>query len=114
MRQEEAAHAAVAGDLAGPIEYVYQRGPDGRQYAVGGSVGIQAIVSSGDPAELRRIGARLAAAATAPTNPSAQDHATARLGLRLYAQAGDDLPERPPARPDLLSGRSRGGSGVRS
>ena len=92
VRQEEEAHAAVAGDLAGPIEYLYQRGPDRRQYAVGGSVGVQATLSSGDPAELRRVGARLAAAATAPTKPSAQDYATARLGLRLYAQAGDDLP----------------------
>ncbi len=101
VRQEEEAHAAVAGDLAGPIEYVYQRGPDGRQYAVGGSVGVQAIVSSGDPAELRRIGAKLAAAATAPTSPSAQDLATARLGLRLYAQAGDHLPTGP--RLDLTS-----------
>jgi hypothetical protein len=101
VRQEESAHAAVAGDLAGPIEYVCQRGPDGRQYAVGGAVGIEAIIASGDPAELEGVGARLAAAATAPTNPSAQDHATARLALRLYAEAGQDPPE--PRRVDLTS-----------
>lgn len=101
VRQEETAHAAVAGDLAGPIEYVYQRGPDGRQYAVGGSVGIHAAAASGDPAELRRVGARLAAAATAPTSPSARDYATARLGLRLYAEAGQEPPQTP--RLDLTS-----------
>ena len=90
VRQEETAHAAVAGDLAGPIEYLHQRGPDGRQSAIGGSVGVEATVASGDPAELRRVGARLAAAAIAAVNPSAQDAATARLGLRLYAEAGPE------------------------
>lgn len=85
VRQEEKAHAAVAGDLAGPINYVYQRGPDGRQYAVGGSVGIQATNFSGDPAEAKRIGARMAAAANAATNPSAQDYAAAR---KAYAFGG--------------------------
>lgn len=101
VRQEETAHAAVAGDLAGPIEYVYQRGPDGRQYAVGGSVGIRAALTSGDPAAAQRVGVRLAAAAQAATNPSAQDQATARLGLRLYAEAAGKSPEAP--RVDLTS-----------
>jgi hypothetical protein len=101
VRQEETAHAAVAGDLAGPIDYVYQRGPDGRPYAVGGSVGIRAALTSGDPAAAQRVGARLAAAAQAATNPSAQDQPTARLGLRLYAEAAGKPPEAP--RVDLIS-----------
>ncbi len=79
VRQEEKAHAAVAGDLAGPINYVYQRGPDGRQYAVGGSVSVQAKTVSGDPNEAKRQSGRMAAAAHAATSPSAQDLATARL-----------------------------------
>ena len=89
VRQEEKAHAAAAGDLAGPIQYSYQRGPDGQLYAVSGSVGIRAVVRSGDPGEIGRLAGRIATAATAPTNPSAQDLATARLGHRLYAQAGE-------------------------
>lgn len=93
VRQEEKAHAAVAGDLAGPINYTYQRGPDGRQYAVGGSVGIQASVLSGDPAEAARKAGRLAAAANAATNPSAQDYAAARQAYAL----GSSLGEAPPA-----------------
>ena len=80
VRQEEQAHAANAGDLAGPISYTTVIGPDGRSYAVGGSVGIRAQVASGDPAEAERIGARLAAAAHAAVNPSAQDLAVARQG----------------------------------
>jgi len=83
---------SVAGDLAGPINYVYQRGPDGRQYAVGGSVGIQASVLSGDPAEAARKAGRLAAAANAATNPSAQDYAAARQAYALGSQLGATPP----------------------
>lgn len=86
VRQEEKAHAAVAGDLAGPITYSYQRGPDGRQYAVGGSVGIRATTFSGDPDEAKRLGGRMAAAANAATNPSAQDYATARQAYAFGSQ----------------------------
>lgn len=93
VRQEEKAHAAVAGDLAGPINYIYQRGPDGRQYAVGGSVGIQATNLSGDPAEAKRIGARMAAAANAATNPSAQDYAVARKAYAFGGQLADPSAE---------------------
>jgi hypothetical protein len=92
VRQEEDAHAAVAGDLAGPISYVYQLGPDGRSYAVGGSVGIQSSVASGRPEEARRQAGRIAAAANAATNPSAQDYAAAR---RAYA-LGSQLAAQPP------------------
>ena len=85
VRQEEQAHAAVAGDLAGPISYVYQRGPDGRLYAIGGSVQIEARSYSGDPQELARLGARLSAAAHAATNPSGADLSAAKLGYGLQA-----------------------------
>ncbi|MEZ5931111.1 MAG: putative metalloprotease CJM1_0395 family protein [Alphaproteobacteria bacterium] len=93
VRQEEEAHAAVAGDLAGPINYVYQRGPDGRHYAVGGSVGIRSSVVSGDPEEAKRQAGRIAAAANAATNPSAQDYAAARKAYAQGSQLG--LPTTP-------------------
>ena len=86
VRQEEQAHAAVAGDLAGPISYVYQRGPDGRLYAIGGSVPIKARSHTGDPQETAQLGARLSAAAQAATNPSGADLAAARLGYGLQAR----------------------------
>ncbi len=86
VRQEEKAHAAVAGDLAGPINYIYQRGPDGRQYAVGGSVSVQAKTVTGDPAEAKRLSGRMAVAANAATSPSAQDLATARMAYAFGSQ----------------------------
>ena len=85
VRLEDEAHAAVAGDLAGPISYVYQRGPDGRLYAVGGSVPIKAQAVSGNPEEAKRLGARIAAAAHAATNPSDADLAAANRGYGLQA-----------------------------
>ena len=90
VRQEETAHAGTAGSLAGPIAYVYQRGPDGRQYAVGGSVPISAQTVTGDPDEARRIGGRIAAAALAATNPSAADLSAA---ARAYRFAQPDTAE---------------------
>lgn len=86
VRQEEKAHAAVAGDLAGPINYTYQRGPDGRAYAVGGAVGIQASHLSGDPVEAASKAGRLSAAANAATNPSLQDYAAARQAYAFGSQ----------------------------
>lgn len=90
VRQEEKAHAAAAGDLAGPINYIYQVGPDGRQYAVGGTVQISGQTVTGDPAEAARLGNRVANAAMAAHNPSAQDLSAARAGYQ-FAGLGDDL-----------------------
>lgn len=89
VRQEEKAHAAAAGDLAGPISYTYATGPDGRQYAVGGSVAVSAQTVTGDPEEAARKGARLAHAANAAHNPSAADLQAARAGYAFAAQAGE-------------------------
>jgi hypothetical protein len=97
LRQEEPSHAAGAGDRAGGPADLHQRGPDGRQDALGGHAG----GASGGRAELLRGGAGLAATTTAPTDPPAQDHAAAQLGRRLYAQAGEQAPTRP--RLDLTS-----------
>lgn len=90
VRQEEQAHAAAAGAAAGPITYTYATGPDGRQYAVGGSVSVRISNPSGDPEEYARAAARLSYAANAAHNPSAADLAAARKG---YQSAGAALAE---------------------
>ncbi|MFT5486411.1 MAG: hypothetical protein ACI9JL_002262 [Paracoccaceae bacterium] len=87
VRQEEQAHAGTAGSMAGPIIYRYATGPDGRQYAVGGSVSVRLSNPSGDPAKFEDAAAKLSAAANAAHNPSAADLSAARKGYQAAAAA---------------------------
>ena len=77
VRAHERAHAAVGGQYASAPTYEYETGPDGKRYAVGGSVSIDTSPVDGDPEatiEKMRI---VQAAALAPAQPSAQDRAVA-------------------------------------
>lgn len=85
VKQEEKAHAAMAGAAGGPIRYKYATGPDGRQYAVGGKVPVDFSNPSGDPERARTVASRIATAANAAANPSAADLTMAR---RAYDAAG--------------------------
>lgn len=87
VRQEEQAHAGAAGAAAGPISYTFATGPDGRQYAAGGSVSVRLSNPSGDPAKFVQAAAKLAAAAHAAHNPSAADLAAARKGYQAAGAA---------------------------
>src|SRR5512140_2488477 len=64
VRAHEAAHLAAAGPAAaGGASYVYMMGPDGRLYAVGGSVKVDTSPVPGDPeATIRRARALIQAA----------------------------------------------------
>ncbi|MEM6438932.1 MAG: putative metalloprotease CJM1_0395 family protein, partial [Pseudomonadota bacterium] len=87
VRAHEQAHATVGRPYASAPSYVYQVGPDGRRYAVGGSVQIDMSPVEGDPeatAEKMRV---VAAAAMAPRDPSAADRAVAAAARALMAQA---------------------------
>ena len=61
VRAHEQAHKNVGGQYAGAISYEFQKGPDGRSYAVGGEVPIDASEIAGDPEatieKMRREGA---------------------------------------------------------
>jgi hypothetical protein len=92
VRQHEAAHLAVAGQYAqGGAEYTYQTGPDGKKYAIGGSVSIDVSEVEGDPeatiAKMRQV----AAAATAPAEPSNQDLKVAAAARQTEAKARIEL-----------------------
>ncbi len=57
VRAHERAHMAAGGaHVTGGPEYVYQKGPDGRQYAIGGHVSIDASSVPGDPEARKRPG----------------------------------------------------------
>ena len=88
VRQHEAAHIMAAGGQASSAPtYVYQTGPDGRRYAVGGSVQISMGSSTGDPEEAERTARKAHRAAMATGEPSAADLNTAQRAMSLAARA---------------------------
>ena len=92
VRQHEQAHLSAAGGLAqGGIQYQFQRGPDGRSYAVGGSVRIDTAPVPGDPAATVRKMAQVRRAALAPLEPSSTDRAVAQQASATASQARQEL-----------------------
>ena len=84
VRAHENAHRSAAGGLvvAGPI-YNFQRGPDGKAYAVGGEVRIN-TAKGHSPEQTIRSARQAQQAALAPKQPSSQDRAVAaRAGQRI-------------------------------
>lgn len=88
VRAHEQAHLAAAGPYAnGTPTFEFQTGPDGRQYAVGGEVSIDASPVPGDPEATVRKAQTIKRAALAPSDPSAQDRQVAAQAAQLEAQA---------------------------
>jgi len=91
VRAHEAAHKAAAGRYAtGAASFEYQRGPDGRQYAVGGEVSIDTSRPE-DPSEAQSKAQTIQAAALAPAEPSAQDRQVAQAASKMAADARAEL-----------------------
>ncbi len=93
VRAHELAHLASAGGLAGAPVFSYQTGPDGRRYAIGGSVSIDTS-SEGSPEETIAKAQRIRSAALAPGDPSAADRAVAARAARMESQARQMLARR--------------------
>ncbi len=91
VRAHEVAHASVGGQYAGAPSYQYKRGPDGRSYAVGGEVPIDATPVRGDPAATVRKLQTVANAALAPADPSPQDRRVASRAQAGIAEARAEL-----------------------
>ncbi len=91
VRRHEQAHAAAGGRFAGPPSYEYQRGPDGRLYAVGGEVSIDTSPVAGDPEATIAKAQQVRRAALAPSQPSPQDRRVAAEAQQQIAQARADL-----------------------
>ena len=77
VRAHEQAHKAVGGPHAGSISYEYDRGPDGKRYAVGGEVPIDVSEVPDDPKATIAKMQVVRRAALAPAQPSAQDRRVA-------------------------------------
>ncbi|MEM1027444.1 MAG: putative metalloprotease CJM1_0395 family protein [Planctomycetota bacterium] len=91
VRQHEQAHKAAAGQYAtsGPT-YSYQEGPDGKRYAVGGSVGIDASPEATPEETIAKMQV-VRRAALAPAEPSSQDRKVAAQASRTEQQARAEL-----------------------
>lgn len=88
VRSHEQSHISAGGaHVSGGAHYTYQRGPDNKQYAVGGSVSIDTAPVSGDPDATREKARQVRSAALAPSNPSAQDQSVAAQASSLEVQA---------------------------
>ncbi len=91
VKAHEQAHmAAGGGHVRGGAHYEYKTGPDGKNYASGGEVSIDA--SSGKtPEETINKMAQVKAAALAPANPSDQDRRVAAQADAKAAEARAEL-----------------------
>ena len=91
VRRHEQAHAAVGGGYASAPTYVYQQGPDGRRYAIGGSVQIDMSPVPNDPEATIAKMEVVRRAAMAPAEPSSADRSVAAAAQAAQAQALADL-----------------------
>ncbi len=88
VRRHEQAHLAAAGGFArsGAV-YNYQTGPDGKQYAVGGHVDIDAGAVPNNPQATIQKMQTVERAALAPADPSGEDRAVAAQAAQTLAKA---------------------------
>lgn len=91
VRTHEQAHANIGGQYAGSPSYEFERGPDGKNYAVGGEVKIDVSKVQNDPQATIRKMEQVQRAALAPAEPSAADRRVANEAAQKAQQARADL-----------------------
>ena len=88
VRAHEAAHLAAGRPyVTGGPSFTYQRGPDGRSYAIGGEVQLDASEIADDPDATLSKADTVRRAALAPADPSPQDLRVAADATQMAAQA---------------------------
>lgn len=90
VRAHETAHKSAGGGLAGSASFSYQKGPDGKMYAIGGEVPIS-FEKGSTPQETIANARQVAAAAMAPANPSPQDFSVAASARMMELSAQQEL-----------------------
>lgn len=111
VRTHEQAHKAAGAGHTGSIHLDYDVGPDGKRYAVAGSVSIDASGVANDAEATLRKMELVQRAALAPATPSGADRqvasaasrqaqqARAQIAAERYAETQDNLTEQLPSRP---------------
>ena len=87
VKDHEQAHLSSLGQYrGGAASYVFQTGPDGQRYAVGGEVGVD-LSEEDSPEETITKMQVVERAAMAPADPSSQDRQVAAQAGRIESQA---------------------------
>ncbi len=93
VKAHERAHMAAGGGVVqGGANYEYERGPDGKMYAVGGEVSIDTSSENDHQATIRKM-QQVKIAALAPAQPSGQDRAVAAQAAQAETMARVELAE---------------------
>lgn len=91
VRAHEKAHmAAGSGLVMGGTSYEYERGADGKMYAVGGEVKIDTSRERDPEATIRKM-QKVRRAALAPAQPSGQDRSVAAQASQIETEARIEL-----------------------
>ena len=91
VRAHEMAHLAVVGSYASSgMSLQYQRGPDGKNYAVAGEVKIDTSTESTPEATIAKMEV-VRAAALAPADPSPQDRKVAASAAMAISTASQEM-----------------------
>ncbi|WAJ70016.1 putative metalloprotease CJM1_0395 family protein [Catenovulum adriaticum] len=91
VRIHEQAHANTGGQYAGSPQYEFERGPDGKNYAVEGEVKIDVSPVSGDPQATIEKMDQVKRAALAPAEPSSADRKVANEAAQTAQEARAEL-----------------------
>ncbi|RUO43085.1 hypothetical protein CWE15_04945 [Aliidiomarina taiwanensis] len=91
VRRHEETHASIGGQYAGSPNYEMEQGPDGRSYAVGGSVDIDVSPISNDPEATISKMQIVQRAALAVDEPSAADRQIAAKAAQQEQEARQKL-----------------------
>ena len=100
VRIHEQAHQSAGGQYAGAASYSYRVGPDGRRYAVEGSVPIDTAPVPDDPRATIQKMQQVRRAALAPAQPSAADRGIAARAAQEEQKARSDLTQGEDAEPE--------------
>jgi hypothetical protein len=88
VRAHELAHQSVGGRyVTSGARFQYERGSDGRNYAIAGEVSIDTSEIPGNPQATLAKAKVILRAALAPVDPSAQDRQVAAIATSMIQQA---------------------------
>lgn len=92
VRAHEAAHVAAGGQyVTGGPSFTYQRGPNGRFYAIGGEVNLDVSAIPSNPQATLDKAEVIQRAALAPAQPSPQDLRVAANAAQMASRARVDI-----------------------